>query len=166
MKALKGWAGPAAAFVAIFTAGHRCLADSVGGHVGAVLPLVTFGDGGTKAFGSDFVTIAIASGVTVKLSDQVAVDFENVLGEPLKPGGGVTGLTIDPGIIYDPGPVALGLRVKYDVGAPPNIGLIPLVHKGLVSCGPVAWFVEADFPLTYESHETSLTIALHTGFGF
>jgi hypothetical protein len=142
----------------------------VGGHVGAVLPFVTLpSKGATQSIGQDFVTIAIASGVTVKLSKRVAVDFENVVGEPLKPGSATTAITIDPGVIYDAGPVALGARLKYDVGALANLGIIPLVHKGF-SLGAVDWFIEADFPVTVASTGTStvtsLTIALHSGFGF
>jgi len=43
-----------------------------------------------------------------------------------------TSFTVDPGIVYTGGPAALGLRVKFDVGGPANIGLIPLVNYGLM----------------------------------
>jgi hypothetical protein len=132
--------------------------------VGAVLPLYTADGTGSHGI-SDFVTIAIASGVTVKLSDMVAVDFETVVGEPLKPKGGTTGLTVDPGVVFDLGPLALGLRLAYQVGAPPNIGAIPFIHKGL-ALGPVAWFLEADFPVFDEDGQAAFTVALHTGVGF
>jgi hypothetical protein len=150
----------------------ECAADTdvvapwprVGGHVGVVLPLFTADRGGTHAIG-DFVTIAIASGVTVKLTDAIAVDFEDVVGEPLKPKGQTTGITIDPGVIYDTGPVAIGLRVAYAVGQPPNIGLIPLVHRGF-AIGRASWFVEADFPVADQDGDASFTAAFHTGVAF
>ena len=165
------WILVASVGVAALAVAGPCVAEDpgapwprVGGHVGAVLPLFTADSSGSHAIGN-FVTIAIASGVTVKLSDAVAVDFENVVGEPLKPKGGTTGITIDPGIIYDLGPVALGLRVAYDVGQPPNLGLIPLVHKGF-AVGPAAWFVEADFPVADRDGDASFTAAIHTGVSF
>ena len=136
----------------------------LGGHVGAVLPLYMADASGSHGI-SDFVTIAIAAGVTVKLSDVVAVDFETVVGEPLVPKGGTTGLTVNPGLVFDLGPIALGLRLAYQVGAPPNIGAIPLVHKGL-PLGPVSWFIEADFPVFDEDGQAAFTAALHTGVGF
>lgn len=45
-------------------------------------------------------------------------------------------MTIDPGVIYVGRPMALGLRIKWDVGTNVNVGLIPLIHKGLVDVGP------------------------------
>jgi hypothetical protein len=129
-----------------------------------VLPLYTADADGSHGI-SDVVTLAIASGVTVKLSNLVAVDFETVVGEPLKPKGGTTGLTIDPGVVLDLGPLAVGLRLAYQVGVPPNIGVIPLIHKGL-ALGPVSWFIEADFPIFDEDGEAAFTTALHTGIGF
>ncbi|HEX3770473.1 MAG TPA: hypothetical protein VHV30_06405 [Polyangiaceae bacterium] len=136
----------------------------LGGHVGAVVPLVTVDSAGTQGIG-DFVTVAIASGVTVKLGPQVAVDFEDVVGEPLKPKGGTTGLTIDPGVIYDPGPLALGVRLAVQVGAPANLGIIPLVHKGF-SLGDASWFLEVDLPLADVDGSWTFTVALHTGVSF
>ena len=63
--------------------------------------------------------------------------------------------------------VALGLRTKFDVSAPANFGLIPLVHKGLVDVGYANWFVEAAFPITaMRDAGYSLAAVFHTGFAF
>jgi hypothetical protein len=129
-----------------------------------VVPLVTTDASGTKGIG-DFVTIAIASGVTVKVSDTVAVDFENVVGEPVKPKGQTTGITIDPGVVYDAGIFAFGMRVAYQVGQQPNVGLIPLLHKGF-PLGSASWFLEADFPIFDQDGQITFTAAVHTGIGF
>src|SRR6266498_3207520 len=104
----------------------------VGGHVGAAVPVVSFHSvGKTTQTPSDQFTIAVPIGVSVHVSLDWVVDFEVVVASDVKPWGG-TGLTIDPGVVYVGLPVALGLRTKFDVSAPANFGLIPLIHKGIV----------------------------------
>jgi hypothetical protein len=136
----------------------------VGGHVGAVLPLVQVDPNGTRGIG-DFLTVAIAAGVTVVVAEALAVDFETVVAEPIKPKGLTTGLTIDPGVIYDFGPIAVGARIAYQVAQPPNIGVIPLLHRGF-SLGRASWFLEADFPVADVDGDVSLTVAVHLGVSF
>ena len=107
----------------------------VGGHVGAAVPVVSFHSvGKTTQTPSDQFTIAVPIGVSVHVSPAWVVDFEVVVASDVKPWGG-TGLTIDPGVVYVGLPVALGLRTKFDVSAPANFGLIPLIHKGIVDVG-------------------------------
>jgi len=139
----------------------------VGGHVGAAVPVVSFHSvGQTTKTPSDQLTIAVPIGVSVHLSLDWVVDFEVVVASDVKPWGG-TGLTIDPGVIYVGLPVALGLRTKFDVSAPANFGLIPLVHKGIVDVGYANWFVEAAFPITaMRDAGYSLAAVAHTGFAF
>ncbi|HEY7370588.1 MAG TPA: hypothetical protein VIF57_00310 [Polyangia bacterium] len=139
----------------------------VGGHVGAAMPVVSFhSEGQTTRTPGDQLTIAVPIGVSVHVSPLWVVDFEVIAASDVKPWGG-TGLTIDPGVIYVGGPVALGLRTKFDVSAPANFGLIPLVHKGLVDVGEANWFVEAAFPITaMRDTGYSLAAVFHTGFAF
>jgi hypothetical protein len=150
----------------------------VGGHIGVAIPIVSFHhQGKTTQTTSDQLTIAVPIGITVHMSPDWVVDFEEVVGNDVKPAKG-SNVTIDPGIVYVGGPVALGLRIKWDVGAPVNVGLIPLIHKGLVDFGDVNWFIEAAFPITY-SHvgstvsptgqgitDYTLAIVAHTGVAF
>ena len=115
---------------------------------------------------SDQITIAVPIGVSVHVAPARVVDFEVVVASDVKPWGG-TGLTIDPGLIYVGGPVALGLRAKFDVSANANFGLIPLVHKGLLDVGEANWFVEAAFPITAARDQGyALAAVAHTGFAF
>jgi hypothetical protein len=151
----------------------------VGGHIGVAIPLVSFHHlGKTTQTPSDQLTLAVPIGITVHMSPDWVVDFEEIVGSPVRPAG-FTGVTIDPGVVYVGGPVALGLRLKWDIGSNVNIGLIPLVHKGIVDIGGGAnWFIEAAFPLTYSriganttltgtgSNDYTLAIVLHTGIAF
>ena len=139
----------------------------VGGHVGAAVPVVSFhSTGKTTQTPSDQFTIAVPIGVSVHVAPAWVVDFEVVVASDVKPWGG-TGLTIDPGLIYVGAPVALGLRAKFDVSANANIGLIPLVHKGLLDFGEANWFVEAAFPITAaRGAGYALAAVAHTGFAF
>jgi hypothetical protein len=139
----------------------------VGGHVGAAVPVVSFHSvGQTTRTPSDQFTIAVPIDVSVHVSPLWVIDFEVVAASDVKPWGG-TGLTIDPGVIYVGLPVALGLRTKFDVSAPANFGLIPLIHKGVVDIGQANWFVEAAFPITATHGEGyALAAVAHTGFAF
>jgi hypothetical protein len=139
---------------------------SVGGHVGAATPLISVAKKTTNI--GDQFTLAHPMGVTVKLSDTVAVDFEAVMANPIHPTGS-TSLTVDPGVVVAVGPVALGLRVAWEVNAATNFGLIPLINKGIVDFGSATWFVEAAFPTFYRDvagDKYVFNVVLHTGVGF
>jgi hypothetical protein len=142
-------------------------ARMVGGHIGVAVPLVRFNTVGKGTVTpGDQLTIAVPIGISVHVSSEWVVDFETVVGSDVDPWGG-TGLTVDPGVVYVGGPVAFGLRVKFDVGAPANVGLIPLVHKGIVDVGGANWFIEAAFPMTaMRTAGYSLGIVAHTGVAF
>ncbi len=135
----------------------------VGGHVGVAIPIVTLADPVTSI--SDQFTILTPIGIGFKTSPHVIVDFETVVATQIDPGG-ETGLVVDPGVIYDWGGVATGLRVAFQIGSRGNIGLIPLVNVGLVDLGGAKWFVEGAFPVFYVDGDVSLTVVAHTGVGF
>jgi hypothetical protein len=153
---------------------------TVGGHVGLAVPLVSFhsGPGKTTQSVSDNLTLAVPIGISLHFSKEWTFDFETIVGNTIggkvtdAPGSTHTGLTVDPGIVYTGGPVALGLRVKFDIGGLANVGVIPLVNYGLVPFNGGVWFIEAAFPITVADlpnpagKDTSLAIVLHTGIGF
>jgi hypothetical protein len=136
----------------------------VGGHVGIALPLVTVSSKTTTI--ADNVTILDPIGVSVKMSPHWVIDFETVVGTPLKPSGGSTGLVVDPGVVYDWGAVATGLRAAWQIGQPANFGLIPLINMGLIDLGRATWFVEGAFPTFYSDKKVAFNVVLHTGVGF
>jgi hypothetical protein len=152
----------------------------VGGHIGLATPLITFhiikpsGAKGTTTI-SDQTVIAVPIGISVHTSPSWVVDFETIVGNGVRPAGGGTGLTVDPGIVYTGGPAALGLRLKFDIGGPANVGIIPLINKGLVAIPDVGtWFVELALPITARKSidpaiptgGTDISIVFHTGIGF
>jgi hypothetical protein len=142
-------------------------ARTVGWHVGAAVPVVSFHSTGKGTqTPSDQLTIAVPIGISVRLSSAWLFDFETIVANDVNPWGG-TGLTIDPGVIYVGAPVAVGLRAKFDVGSAANFGLIPLIHKGIVDVGYANWFVEAAFPVTaMRGNGYTLAAVVHTGFAF
>jgi len=160
----------------------RALADGaglhpgVGGHVGFAVPLVTVtGDDTTTV--SDQFTLAVPIGIGFKLSDKAAIDFETVVSNPISPRG-TTGLTVDPGILYDLGAFVVGLRLAWKIQADTNVGVVPLVHRAIADVGAGAnWFVEAAFPTflavgpdpanTGSDRTTfEVNVVFHTGIGF
>lgn len=139
-------------------------AAHVGGHLGVATPYVAVSKQ-THVIGSEqFLTILNPIGVTVHTSDAWALDFEIVVATSVlkkEP----TGLIIDPGVIYKALPVALGLRVAYQVGEAGNVGAIPLVNKGF-NLGTVTWFIEAAFPTFVKQGEVTFNAVAHTGVAF
>jgi|SRR5215470_2750864 len=142
--------------------------DRLGGHFGAVFPLVNHASGETTTIGDDF-TIGFPMGVTVKTSDTWAFDLEFVpviQNDPL----GVS-LTVHPGVIHAlSNGYAVGLRMAFDVNQP-SWGFTPLVNKALVHGPGYTWFVEGVVPIRFQSdpaggNRTSIGLAVHTGVGF
>lgn len=133
----------------------------LGGHIGTATPLVTVSK--QTATIADAFTLLHPIGISLKF-EKVTVDFETVVVNPIEPSGR-TGLVIDPGVVYNFGPVAGGLRLAWQQ-ADSNFGLIPLVNKGIVDFGGATWFVEAAFPTFYADHSVQFNTVLHTGVGF
>jgi hypothetical protein len=141
----------------------------VGGHIGLMVPLLDL-DTGRQHFGqvvaADFIVLSLASGITVKLSESVAFDFETIVGNQLKPKGG-TDLTIDPGLLLAVGPVIVGARIAVKPIAPANIGGILLVNKSFPISRLLSFFVELDFPVTsVQDDGFHFDVVLHTGMSF
>jgi hypothetical protein len=135
----------------------------VGGHVGIATPFVTVSDETTTI--ADQFTLLNPIGIGFKVSEKLLVDFETVVATAVEPGG-PTGLVVDPGVVYDAGPVAVGLRVAWKINARGNVGLIPLVNRGLVDFGDATWFAELALPTFFSAENVELNVVLHTGIGF
>ena len=76
---------------------------------------------------------------------------------------------VAPGVVYDFGPFAAGLRVGSAIGAPSNVGVIPLIHRGLFPLGDATWFIEAAFPTFFHRKpdpEVTFDVVIHTGISF
>lgn len=148
---------------------HAAAEDRVGGHFGAVIPLVTHASGETTTIGDDF-KIGFPMGVTVKTSDRWAFDLELVpviQNDPL-----LVSLTVHPGIIRAlRGHYAAGLRMAFDVNEP-SWGFTPLVNRSFPVRGqPYALFVEGVAPIRFQRDpaggtRTSVGLAVHVGVGF
>ena len=133
----------------------------LGGHIGTATPLLTVSKSTTTI--ADSFTLLHPIGISLKF-EKVVVDFETVVVNPIEPSGR-TGLVIDPGVVYNFGPVAAGLRLAWQQ-ADSNFGLIPLVNKGIVDIGEATWFIEGAFPTFYAGGTVQFNTVLHTGVGF
>ena len=144
---------------------------TVGGHVGLAVPLVTFADPIT-GIGADYTLIGLAPGVTVKLDEHWSIDFEMVAysdfwGSTTDGTGSLSSLVVDPGVIYNWGFMATGLRTAVHVGKTQNWGFIPIINKGFpIGNSGLAAFVELDFPIFFNEAGASLTIQPQAGIAF
>jgi hypothetical protein len=153
---------------------------TVGGHVGFVIPWVTFSGGKTTSQFDEY-NIGFPVGVTFKGQGHFAVDLEMI---PFVNQPRTNNLVVDPGVLYtvNPGsavPVTLGLRAAFTVNSP-QVGFIPLVHvdnpfgaasfiqqSGLFQ----GYFVEIDLPVQFSRPTNgpatnSVAFATHFGLGF
>lgn len=146
--------------------------NMVGGHIGLAIPIVSIADPVT-AIGADYVQIGLAPGVTVKLNDKWAIDFEFVAysdfsSSPEK-SGNFSSLVIDPGVIYNFGFASAGLRAAMRIGGgtTQNLGFIPIIVKAFpIGSGKVSAFVELDLPVFFGHAGTSLTVQPQFGVAF
>jgi hypothetical protein len=152
-----------------------CLAASlaraenrVGGHFGAVFPLITRAQGDTTNIGDDF-KVGFPMGITVKKSGKYAFDLEvvPVLDEDSPIG---VPLTIHPGVLRDFGSNWTGgLRMAFDIGGA-SWGFTPLLNKGFPK-GEHALFVEFVVPIRFQDDafgegSTAIGFGVHVGVGF
>lgn len=144
---------------------------ALGGHLGFALPIATFGSK-TTAIGADFVTVGVTPGITVHLDERWAIDFEFIAFNELKNTPSSTTFVVDPGIIHKWDGFIAGLRVATQVGAPSNIGMVPIVVLPLKLNDKLSYFFELDLPLFLRDNpaigkaEASATILFQSGFGF
>lgn len=143
---------------------------SIGGHVGVASPLVTVART-TTTVGDQF-TVLNPIGLSLKMSESLVIDFEFVIATDVYPAK-MTHVIVDPGVVYNWGKFATGLRVAWQIQENANFGLIPLLNVPLVDLGGATWFAEAAFP-TFLRHTDAMAdngnlafnVVLHTGVGF
>ena len=133
--------------------------------------------------GHDFVQIGVTPGITVKLDKRWAVDFEFIgfsrwdLNPPGTPNKSHTIFVVDPGVVYNFGPVAGGLRLATQIGegVPLNFGIVPIVVVPFAINKRLSYFLELDLPCLRPRRRGmrrrratvgSMTILLQTGFAF
>jgi hypothetical protein len=162
----------------------------VGGHFGIAIPIAAFDNDGATAIGRDFVQVGITPGITLKLSDRWAIDFEFIgfarwdRNPPGTPDKSHTVFVVDPGVVYNFGPVAGGVRLAVQIGegVPMNYGIVPIVVVPFKVTKKVSYFLELDLPVfivakagvaataTTPAQDSrvigSLTILLQSGFAF
>jgi hypothetical protein len=142
--------------------------DTLGGHIGFVLPLVTRANGTTTSISDDFV-IGFPTGVTVRKSPTFAFDLELVpviQNDPLH-----IDLTVHPGAVWGVGNGwGAGARLAFDVNHA-SWGFTPILNHGLLKVGTGSTlFGEIVVPIRFQDNGsgmfTSIGLGVHIGVGF
>jgi len=148
--------------------------DSVGGHVGFVLPIVTHAGGQTTTLGDNF-SIGFPMGITIKGKGRTAFDMEFVPSVQDSPRQ--VSLTVHPGILFGVGHgFTVGTRAAFDVNSA-QFGFTPLVNKSWPIRGEnnffKAYFAEAVLPVRFNRPSgvnavptDPVTFGIHFGVGF
>jgi hypothetical protein len=146
--------------------------DSIGGHIGFVLPLVTHAGGDTTTIADNFA-IGFPMGVTFKGKGRMSFDMEfvpSIQDDPRQ-----VSLLVHPGLIWSVGRgYSVGMRAAFDVNSS-QFGFTPLVNKSW----PIgdqkqffkAYFVEAVLPVRFNRptggpDTNPVTFGVHFGLGF
>jgi hypothetical protein len=155
-----------ALFVVLTGASAAAAQDRVGGHFGAVLPLVSHGGGSTSTIADQF-EIGFPTGISVKTPTDWAFDLELV---PTITRARTVSLTVHPGVIRKlPNSLGAGARMAFDVRGS-AWGFTPLINRGF-PVGAMTYFVEAVAPIRFKQvgggvNQTSIGFGLHFGVGF
>src|SRR6516164_2314781 len=108
------------------TAGIGEAQDTLGGHIGFVLPLVTHAGGNTTNIADNF-SIGFPLGITFKGKGRMAYDLELVPGVQDTPRRST--FTVHPGLVWAVGhDFGVGIRAAFDVNSP-QWGFTPLVNR-------------------------------------
>jgi hypothetical protein len=144
--------------------------NRLGGHFGAVFPLVTRVNGDTVNIGDDF-KVGFPMGITIRKSDAFAFDIELVPALDFDDDGPVrVPLTIHPGVLRSLGGTWTGgMRMAFDVDGA-SWGLTPLLNRGFTA-GEQPYFVEFVFPIRFQDDDAgdttnSIGCGVHLGVGF
>jgi len=144
--------------------------DRLGGHFGAVFPLVTHVNGETVNIGDDF-KIGFPTGITVKTSGPYAFDLEFVPVRDRQDNGPLhVSLTVHPGVLRSLGNQwTAGLRMAFDVNGA-AWGFTPLLNKGFPH-GGLTYFLEGVVPIRFQDDiggatHTAIGLGVHAGIGF
>ena len=155
--------------VLLLSAAEASAQNRLGGHFGAVFPLVTHANGETTTISDDFV-IGFPMGITVRTSDKYAFDLELV--PAIQNDRLHVGLTVHPGVVVAlDGGWGAGLRMAFDVNEP-SWGFTPIVNHGLLKVGDGGTlFGELVVPIRFRSERrnntfTSVGVGVHLGIGF
>jgi hypothetical protein len=151
----------------------------VGGHWGIALPFVEVGSAPAAFIGKNFFQFGLTPGLTLKLDEHWAIDFEFIGFSrwEIGPGGAAVGShtiwVVDPGLIYNFGWVKAGLRTAMQIGEgiPFNFGLVPIVVIPFPLSARVAYFLEFDIPVFLFARPSGVTWTVtaplfQTGIGF
>jgi hypothetical protein len=158
--------------VAVYSVPDARAQDSLGGHVGFVLPLVTRSAGQTTNLADNF-SIGFPVGITVKGQGRMAFDLElvpSVQNSPRK-----VSLTVHPGVVWGVGHgFGVGMRAAFDINSS-QLGFTPLLNKSWRFHDEKrffkSYFVEADLPVRFNRpvagpDTNPVTFAMHFGLGF
>lgn len=157
-----------AALATTLLTGSAAAQDRVGGHFGAVIPLVTRADGTTTTVSDDFV-IGFPTGITIRTSPRWAFDLElvpSIQNEPRH-----VDLTVHPGVIASiGGGFGAGLRMAFEVKRP-SWGFTPLLNRGFPLGAGTSLFGELVVPVRFQIDPagegfTSVGLGIHAGIGF
>jgi hypothetical protein len=153
---------------------HAQESNTVGGHIGFVLPLVTHAGGQTTNDLADQFSIGLPVGITVKGSGRVAFDLELVPFVSTAPTRQTT-VTVHPGFVWNLGHGwGAGGRLAFDVPSS-AWGFTPLVNRSFRFRGDNSlfktYFIEADLPVRFSRPTGApatnvVRFAVHAGLGF
>lgn len=145
--------------------------NKVGGHFGAVFPLVTHADGDTTDIGDNF-TVGFPMGINVKREGSPwSFDLEFVPFIQDRPRN--VSLLVHPGVLRDVSDrVTLGVRGAFEIDSS-AWGFTPLVNVKLNSGDRYRWFTEFVVPVRFvkvvrpgDDNFTAVTFGVHFGVGF
>ena len=147
---------------------HAFAQNTLGGHFGFVLPLVTHANGTTTTISDNF-TIGFPTGITVRKSQSFAFDLElvpAVQNDPLH-----VDLTVHPGVVFGlANGWGAGARLAFDVNKA-SWGFTPILNHGLLKVGSGGTlFGELVLPIRFQDDGrhtfTSVGFGVHIGVGF